>query len=374
MALAALPPLDPRAEALAERQDDLLAAWEGVWLDGWGEVLDGWTFRRGLVEAVAADASVFLDHAADWFGRWPTLAAAKLTRAAGHLPELAASPWLAHLRGLDLSANGIDGDLLAALTGTRFICLLEALDLSDNPIGPAGARFLASARAADRLSELHLARCGLGGPVLAGLLLGRRSRQWRRLDLAGNDLRRRDLVMLTDSAVMRDLAALDLARNPLGDHGTSVLSDSPTAAGLNDLGLCCTGTGNAELAALAGSPHLTGLPSLDLRGHCCTTHFDRDGEPRGGIVELARSPLLSQLRRLLLAAPGRSKGWVAEVLAVLRPPRRPALSCDGWTAALLRRSRYLIPSQLVECDLEELWWLGNTAARERIPPVWADVS
>lgn len=35
--------------------------------------------------------------------------------------------------------------------------------------------------------------------------------------------------------------------------------------------------------------------------------------------------------------------------------------------SLLRHSRYLMPSQLVECDLEELWWLGDTCNRERLP-------
>jgi RNA polymerase primary sigma factor len=34
----------------------------------------------------------------------------------------------------------------------------------------------------------------------------------------------------------------------------------------------------------------------------------------------------------------------------------------------LRKSRYLMPSQLVECDLDGLWWLGDTSNRERLPP------
>ena len=46
------------------------------------------------------------------------------------------------------------------------------------------------------------------------------------------------------------------------------------------------------------------------------------------------------------------------------PPER---SRDWWTVSLLRTSRYLIPSQLSECDLEELWWLGDTRNRERLP-------
>jgi uncharacterized protein (TIGR02996 family) len=360
-----------RAGRLAARQDELLTRWERVWLGDWADVLEGWAFRRGLVEAVQADASVFLDHAPNWFAEWPTLTVAKLTRAGGHLPELAASPWLAHLQGLDLSDNGIDAAALAYVTASRFVCLLRALDLSGNPIGPRGAGLLAAARSADELSELHVARCGLGGVGLAGLL-GGRSRHWRRLDLSGNDLNRRDLVRLVDAPVMRGLVALDLAMNPLGDNGASVLADSPNTAGLADLGLCATETGDMGLTALAGSRHLTNLRSLDLRGHHCWARLDREGVDRGGIGALSRSPLLGQLRRLLLAPSGPSNGWTAEVLSMVRPPRRPTVVPDRWMAGLLRRSRFLMPSQLVECDLEELWWLGDTRNRERLPSPWAD--
>jgi uncharacterized protein (TIGR02996 family) len=369
--LATLPPLSRRAAELTARQDELLALWERVWLGDWAEVLDGWAFRRGLVEAVRADASVFLDHAADWFATWPTLTVAKLTRGGGHLAELASSPWLAHLRGLDLSDNGIDADTLGNLTASPFVCLLQALDLSGNPIGPRGAALLANSASADELGELHAARCGLGGAGLEGLLGGPR-RLWRRLDLSGNGLDRRDLVRLADSLVMRDLLALDLASNPLGDNGASALADSPDAAGLTDLGLCDTGAGNAGLAALASSPHLTGLRGLDLRGHHGWTRLDRAGQEQGGVVELARSPLLGRLRRLLLGPAGPGNGWTAEVLAVVRRPRRQTVVPDGWTAGLLRKSPYLMPSRLAECDLEELWWLGDTANRERLPYVTGD--
>ncbi len=364
-----LSPFGERAAVLAARQDELLSRWERTWLGDRADMLQGWVFRRGLVEAVQADASVFLDNAADWFGEWPTLAVAKLTRVGDRLPELAASPWLAHLRGLDLSNNGITSDTLVYLTASRFLCLLRALDLSGNPIGSHGADLLATARSADELTELHLARCGLHVKGLTGLLRGR-SRQWRRLDLSENWLYRRDLVQLADSALMTNLVALDLASNPLGDNGASVLADSPNAGGLVDLGLCDTGTGNAEVAALASSPHLTNLRSLDLRGHRCSPQFDRDGEDQGGMGELSRSPLLGRLRRLLLGPKGPSNGWTADLLNVVRPPRRQTVWPDRWTANLLRRSRYLMPSQLVECDLEDLWWLGDTRGRERLPNPW----
>jgi uncharacterized protein (TIGR02996 family) len=371
--LAALSPLilgaAERAAELTARQNELIARWQRLWLGDWAEVLHGWTFRRGLVEAVAADASVFLDNAAEWFAEWPTLAVAKLTRAAGHLPELAASPWLAHLRGLDLSNNGIDSAALAYLTGSRFICLLQALDLSDNPIGPRGAALLVTARSADELCELHLARCGLWHEGLL-TLLGNRADQpmrLRRLDLSGNELYRLSLVRLADSPLMENLESLDLSGNPLGDNGASVLADSPNAGGLVDLGLCGTGTGDVEVAALAGSRNLSKLRSLDLRCHHCGYYRDRNGRDMGGIAELARSPLLGQVRRLLLGNTTASNGWPAQVLSGLRVPLPLGSERPAWVVGVLRQSRYLVPSQLLECDLEDLWWLGDTQNRERRP-------
>ena len=126
----------------------------------WAEALHGWKFRRGMLEAIQADASVFLDNAAEWFAEWPTLSVAKLTRAGGHLPELASSPWLAHLRGLDLSDNGIDSGGLAYLTASRFICLLQALDLSGNPIGPRGASvYIRAQQAVEGLTRAAALQC-----------------------------------------------------------------------------------------------------------------------------------------------------------------------------------------------------------------------
>jgi uncharacterized protein (TIGR02996 family) len=373
--LAAPAPLSRAASArvaeLTARQAELLAEWEHTWLGGWAEVLQGWTFRRGLVEAVHADASVFLDHAEEWFAEWPTLTVAKLTRVGDHLPELAASPWLAHLRGLDLRNNGIDPNGLAHVTASRFICLLHALDLSDNPIGPGGARLLSSAESADELSELHLARCELGALGIEKLL-GWRSPQWRRLDLSSNRLCRSDLVTLAEARAMRHLVALDLASNHLGENGVAALAESPSSAGLAVLGLCDTGTSDGGVAALAASPHLTSLRSLDLRGHGCWPRPDRDGEDWGGIGELSRSPLFARLRRLLLAPSGPSNGWTAEVLSIARPPRRESVTPNCWIGRFLRKSRYLMPSQLLECDLEELWWLGDTQSRERLPSFWGD--
>jgi RNA polymerase sigma factor (sigma-70 family) len=120
------------------------------------------------------------------------------------------------------------------------------------------------------------------------------------------------------------------------------------------------------VAALARSTHLAKVRSLDLRGHRCWCQQDH-GRDVGGIAELAGSPLLGQLRRLLLGPRGPSNGWTAQVLSDTRPSRRLELvpSPSGWMDRVLRGSRYLIPSQLLECDLEELWWLGDTDKRDQ---------
>src|SRR5688500_17908994 len=56
--LAAVTPLtqDAREQAaeLTARQDALLSRWQCVWLGDLADTLQGWTFRRGLVEAVHA--------------------------------------------------------------------------------------------------------------------------------------------------------------------------------------------------------------------------------------------------------------------------------------------------------------------------------
>ena len=55
-----------RTVELTARQNELLARWQRVWLGDWADSLHRWTFRRGMVEAVHTDASVFLDHADEW--------------------------------------------------------------------------------------------------------------------------------------------------------------------------------------------------------------------------------------------------------------------------------------------------------------------
>jgi uncharacterized protein (TIGR02996 family) len=364
--LARLPPNCRPAVELAARQEKLLDWGRRAWVGPWSDVLDGWTFRRGLVEAIRVDASVFLDHAADWFAEWPTLAVAKLTRAAGHLEELADCPWLAHLRGLDLSDCDINGERLAPLTHSRNIELLQALDLSGNPLGPCGAVLLSSSPTADDLREVILRGCNLGGSGLEALL-GGRPLAWTRLDLTGNDLDRPALLRLAESTTVANLRTLVIGGHPHGNYLACKMAESPRAAGLEDLGLAGTELGDAGLTTLTETDRLPALRSLDIQRHAAGYRLERDGTELGGLAALIRSPLLGRLRRLFVGHGNRCNRWATPMLGFAKPADRNALVDCRWLTHVLRKSPFLMPSRLDECDLDELWWLGDRANRDRLP-------
>jgi uncharacterized protein (TIGR02996 family) len=153
IAIEKLPCIHRDFRALKNRETELLDRWEHVWLGDMADLLHGWAFRRGLLEAVHADASVFLEFAEQWLARWPTLSVAKLSRADGHLRDLARCPFVAHLRGLDLSNNGITARTLPELLDSQFLCLLRGLDLSGNCIAPQGMQLLVTASTLDDLRD-----------------------------------------------------------------------------------------------------------------------------------------------------------------------------------------------------------------------------
>ncbi len=383
--LARLPPQSNRAVELCSRQDALLDEWRDVWLGDLAKTFHDCTFRRGFLEAVHASSLDFLEHAPDWFERWPTLSVAKLTGSYHHIGTLAESPWLAHLRGLDLSDNELGAQEIKLLSDSRFIALLEAIDLSSNPFGSEGVNWLANAQFADELRELCLGDCGIGR---INDLLGLRATQWRRIDLSNNHLRPSDAIRLAESEALGHVTALDFGGNPIGDIGTTALVQSHNAANLVSLGLASADVGDKGLIALAESTNLTSLRNLDVRSHTSRPVFDRQRllQHWDGIGDLAASKLMGQLRRLLVCSDEGPMGWTDHVLTVGRSPRRSSVATDFWTtswavgrrstiatdyhlatdmASELRKSRDLMPTRLDECDVAEIWWLGDAGRRQR---------
>jgi uncharacterized protein (TIGR02996 family) len=63
VALASLPPDDRRREQLGDRERELLAGHREDWLGPLRPLLSGWTFRRGLLDAITVPAATYLQHA-----------------------------------------------------------------------------------------------------------------------------------------------------------------------------------------------------------------------------------------------------------------------------------------------------------------------
>jgi uncharacterized protein (TIGR02996 family) len=63
VALASVPPDDPRREQLQDRERKLLAVHREEWLGPLRPLLSGWAFRRGFLDAITVPAATYLQHA-----------------------------------------------------------------------------------------------------------------------------------------------------------------------------------------------------------------------------------------------------------------------------------------------------------------------
>jgi hypothetical protein len=122
-------------------------------------LVDSVDFGRGFVERITLTARDFLDRAATIFAKAPVLHA-QLTRAHGQCAALAASPYLSHLRSLDLSLNRLDDTDAIALAGSPHLGQLRWLELKQNVIAAAGLDALAAATKT-RLPSLRYLGIGL---------------------------------------------------------------------------------------------------------------------------------------------------------------------------------------------------------------------
>jgi uncharacterized protein (TIGR02996 family) len=178
--------------------------------------------------------------------------------------EVLASSRLRKLHTLRLSGNQIVGSELQALSGVRPPPLLRSVSLGYNPIGPEGARHIATLPAFSGLEALDLdwpfARIGdEGARALAG---SDGLTALTHLRLEGNDITGAGAEALTTAHYFRNLKTLSLTANHIGDDGARVLARCPAVASLRNLwlGNCAIGSAGAE--ELATSPYLANLGDL----------------------------------------------------------------------------------------------------------------
>ncbi len=224
--LARLADDDPRRKALADRQDELLAAHGDEWrpVREWGAVRA--TFHRGFVEEVSVATANECEAA---------LLAAPIRRL--------------HLRNAD-------GNDLARLA--RIPEFTQLRDLTVFP--PYGSRLkaLAFVRSTRLAGLTAVCRCtrSTAPEVVNALGLSKNVRSLRRFELPSSCLWEEGMIVLAGSPLLAQLTELDLSGARIGLAGLRALLGSPRVAGLTGLNLEYEELGPEGAAALArGPPH-----------------------------------------------------------------------------------------------------------------------
>jgi uncharacterized protein (TIGR02996 family) len=312
--LARLAGDDPRREARADRQDELLAAhgdeWGRPFFDS-GALEAKWS--RGLIEEVELEredgvedilraAPVrrlrFRDADSERLAeviRLPQFAPVRELIAQSRYPRHLNAARLAHSPGLAgltaLSLNGLDQgrEFVEALAASVHVQRLARLAVTASGVGDEGVEALARSPLLGQLSELNLngnrlgprgARALLGSPLAAGL--------------TNLSLEVADLYGAGDAfavAHLRRLEELHLYSSDLEPEGVAALAAAPNLASLRRLDLSENYIGDEGLRTVCAAPHWGNLRELEL---------DVNGISPEGVAALARSPLWEQLTMVSL--------------------------------------------------------------------------
>jgi uncharacterized protein (TIGR02996 family) len=302
----------------------------------------------GLADIHADDAGVAALAEGGWH-RLEHLALATGTTSPATVARLAAAPYFAELRALDLkswSAEtllerwrpgqlthlaldwGVSPEAIAAVCASDLAEGLTSFRLStqENPVELAPLSRSACFTRLERLEvgttlgrselaceflesphfpalrELHLTECGLTTeaaqrlPRLAGLS------RLRALSVRGVwGVGGAVLGGLASSPHLTGLRRLDLGWNHFGDAGLTALLQGNWVANLRELRLYCASLSPAGLQALAACPALTRLRLLELDHHAVTV---------AGAAALAASPHLDRLLQLRIGPKRPARGAV----------------------------------------------------------------
>ncbi len=166
---------DPRAELirlqlanktsqLGARERELLIANKGQWLAAITPMVTAAGLARGFFESVVVDAARFLANAPKLFAENPILDV-QLTAVKPKAKEVFASKFLANLRALDLSEEGLDDADAAALAASPHVNGLVWLNLAGNKIGRPGLEAIAGSPNLAKLRWLGFERNVAPDPV-----------------------------------------------------------------------------------------------------------------------------------------------------------------------------------------------------------------
>jgi uncharacterized protein (TIGR02996 family) len=308
-------------------------------------VLDA-RFVRGAIERVTLSADDFLAVGDRIFAELPVLHLRLIGLSPENVRQVASSPLLGRLDELDVRDNCLGNSSTAALLSSPFLGHLRGLNLTANRLG--------------------------GEEETADLLTSSNLGHLESLILKGNDLSFQDTRAILQHANLPSLKHLDLSNwegftpflyteaedlvayplvtrlESLSLNGTGLsnpveLVRSPALANLRKLELGDHQDDDRCIEALAASPHLGNLRSLGLRSRsiyqpgaralaCAASlgnleELDLSGSPLGLLngramaLELARSSSLPNLMHLHLSHPNFDEAFLRRVAKIVRSSR-----------------------------------------------------
>lgn len=232
---------DPAARSLADVAD-----------------LDDVLVRDGRMVGASLSGRAFISLA----GRFPPLTHVRLVAVTPFVAELAACPHLAAVEHLDVCGCRLGPAGVAALLASPYLSELRSLDLGRNDLGSEGTRTLIGSPILWRLSSLGLAGNGLTGADLGVLLEALPGVGW--LDLSDNPIGPAGWDHLAGARWAFE--QLTLARSGIKHADFQTYPVVPDAL---DLGF--NALGDAAVVALAGAGAFDPVRALNLAGNRLTT-------------------------------------------------------------------------------------------------------
>lgn len=284
-------------------------------------------FRRATVRRVRFhDAGRHMADLADspLLGKVRELSLCGAELGTGGLHVLLRSPHLGRVRALDLSFNGLTDSGARLLAGCKPLAKLTRLFLNDNVhLSGAGVAALAASPHLAALRELDVSANRIGDTGLTALANSRTLTQLHTVRVRANGIGEFGFGALAGSELLgrmlRRHRRLDLRHNAIGPAGLVALAASPHLAAAEELDFEKNGLDNAAVFALVGSQFTGRLKALHLRDN-------QIGD--AGAVALARSPLMKQLAVLDVSSNRLTRRGIDE-LWKHRRDWNTALLCDG---------------------------------------------
>jgi uncharacterized protein (TIGR02996 family) len=185
-ALEELDERDASGDKLREYECSLLEKNGRVWATGIGELVEGYSFRRGMIEAATVKPGQFLAIGEDGFRRFP-IRRFRFIDMGVDVAKIFRSPLVRHISELDFSQCTLDQISCVSIAKSKYLRNLHLLDLGFTAIDYWGLSILMNSPVVAPLRSLRLnENRTLDANCLAVVLRSQQSGLLASIDLTGN--------------------------------------------------------------------------------------------------------------------------------------------------------------------------------------------